>query len=246
MKFEYHPLIENCVWPNGETCQPAGRASARFLPSRGEHPSARKAVYRPDHRGFLPASSLVRRNPGVFQDPKILERVKRAQETYFLELTRGEYGSAYIEGRLKIGAVHERVGLPVKAYLGMYSFYLRAALSHLLEAYGHAPERALRAYRALEKVVFLDIALAIDTYVNRREQLIAKQQDVLRELPTAVLQVRERILILTGLSPQIAQALVAIGVDLGHVKTTLDLQSGLEQAEQLLGYRLMPIEQGTS
>ena len=45
--------------------------------------------------------------------------------------------------------------------------------------------------------------------------------------------------IMTGLSPQIAQALVAIGVDLSEVRTTVDLQSGLEEAEALLGYRLV-------
>jgi rsbT co-antagonist protein RsbR len=52
--------------------------------------------------------------------------------------------------------------------------------------------------------------------------------------------------ILTGLSPQIAQALVAIGVDLSQVQTTVDLQSGLEEAERLLGYRLVPVAVRTS
>jgi rsbT co-antagonist protein RsbR len=52
--------------------------------------------------------------------------------------------------------------------------------------------------------------------------------------------------ILTGLSPQIAQALVAIGVDLSQVQTTVDLQSGLEEAERLLGYRLVPAAVRTS
>ena len=245
-----------------------------------------------------------------FQDPKLLERVKRSQKDYFRRLTQGEYDKAYIEDRLKVGAVHERIGLPVKSYLGMYSFYLRTVAGRLFEAYQDAPERALRASRSLMKVIFLDIGLAIDTYISRREQLIRKQQEAMRELPTPVLQVRERLLvlpivgllesyrarqlteqllnsisatrakvaimditgvpivdskvanhllqtvsaarlmgatvILTGLSPQIAQALVAIGVDLSQVQTTVDLQSGLEEAERLLGYRLVPVAVRTS
>jgi rsbT co-antagonist protein RsbR len=244
-----------------------------------------------------------------FQNPELLERVKHAQKVYFYGLTEGAYDKAYIEDRLKIGAVHERIGLPIKAYLGMYNFYLRNVANRLFEEYKDMPGKALRAYLSLLKVVFLDIGLAIDTYINRREQLIGSQQEAMRELPTPVLQVRERLLIipvvgvldsyrarqlteqllnsigaarakavimditgvplvdskvanhllqtvsaarlmgatviLTGLSPQIAQALVAIGVDLSHVKTTVDLQSGLEEAERLLGYRLVSVREMT-
>lgn len=244
-----------------------------------------------------------------FQNSELLERVKRAQKAYFSRLTQGNYDKAYIEDRLKIGAVHERIGLPMKAYLGMYNFYLRNVANRLFEAYKDEPAKALRAYLSLLKIVFLDMGLTIDTYINRREQLIGKQQEAMRELPTPVLQVRDRLLILpivgvlesyrahqltqqllesigetrakvaimditgvpivdskvanhllqtisaarlmgatvilTGLSPQIAQALVAIGVDLSDVKTTVDLQSGLEQAERLLGYRLVPIGENT-
>ena len=43
--------------------------------------------------------------------------------------------------------------------------------------------------------------------------------------------------ILTGLSSEIAQTLVDLGVDLGEMKTVGDLQGGLEEAERLAGYR---------
>ncbi len=43
--------------------------------------------------------------------------------------------------------------------------------------------------------------------------------------------------ILTGLSSEIAQTLVDLGVDLGMVKTVGDLQGGLVEAERLAGYR---------
>ena len=43
--------------------------------------------------------------------------------------------------------------------------------------------------------------------------------------------------ILTGLSPEIAQTLVDLGVDLGMMQTVGDLQGGLEEAERLAGYR---------
>ena len=43
--------------------------------------------------------------------------------------------------------------------------------------------------------------------------------------------------ILTGLSSEIAQTLVDLGVDLGMMQTVGDLQGGLEEAERLAGYR---------
>lgn len=45
--------------------------------------------------------------------------------------------------------------------------------------------------------------------------------------------------IVTGLSAEVAQALVTLGVDLGDVKTAGDLQGGLEEAERLLGYAMV-------
>ena len=44
--------------------------------------------------------------------------------------------------------------------------------------------------------------------------------------------------ILTGLSPEIAQTLVTIGVDLGKMNTVGDLQGGVEEAEHLLGFKV--------
>jgi len=45
--------------------------------------------------------------------------------------------------------------------------------------------------------------------------------------------------IVTGLSPEIAQTLVNIGVDLGKMNTVGDLQGGIEGAERLLGYKVV-------
>src|SRR2546423_689561 len=47
--------------------------------------------------------------------------------------------------------------------------------------------------------------------------------------------------IVTGLSPEIAQTIVNIGVDLGKMNTVGDLQGGIEQAERLLGYKVVPV-----
>ena len=48
--------------------------------------------------------------------------------------------------------------------------------------------------------------------------------------------------IVTGLSSDVAQALVALGIDLREIATAGDLQGGIEEAERLLGYRVVPLD----
>ncbi len=129
-------------------------------------------------------------------DPNMLAHVKNAQKEYFLRLTQGNYGVDYIENRLKVGAAHERIALPVKSYLGMYNFYLRAVGKRIFERYQGDPEKALAAFSSLMKLTFLDIGLAIETYIDSREQTIGEQQEAIRELSTPVLPFRQGILIL--------------------------------------------------
>ncbi len=131
-----------------------------------------------------------------FANPATLERVKRLQVQYFLRLTQGSYDTSYVEERLKIGAVHERIGLDVKFYLGSYNFYLREVATRLLSAFADDPGKAIDVYLSLMKLVFMDIGLAIDTYVFQRERTIGLQQEAIRKLSTPVLQVRDRLLIL--------------------------------------------------
>lgn len=238
-----------------------------------------------------------------FEDPARLERVKRLQKEYFLRLTEGEYGRDYVANRLRIGAVHERVGLAPQWYLGMYSFYLRAVVTRLLGAFPTEPGRAVASFLSLLKLVFLDIGLAVDTYIDAREATMRKQQEAIRELSTPVLQIRDRLLLLpiigvidthrarlvtdsllrairetrakvvvmdvtgvatidskvanhliqtvtaanlmgaqvivTGLSSDVAQALVGLGLDLSKLHTVGDLQGGMEEAERMLGWRVV-------
>src|SRR5690349_20345421 len=87
--------------------------------------------------------------------------------------------------------------------------------------------RGIRTNRA--KVVVIDITgvAAMDvTVANHLVQTV----EASRLLGATV--------IVTGLSPEIAQTLVTIGVDLGKMNTVGDLQGGIEQAERLLGYRV--------
>jgi rsbT co-antagonist protein RsbR len=45
--------------------------------------------------------------------------------------------------------------------------------------------------------------------------------------------------VVTGVSSEVAQSLVALGIDLERFNTAGDLQGGLEEAERILGYRVL-------
>ncbi len=83
----------------------------------------------------------------------------------------------------------------------------------------------IRAHRA--KVVVVDITGVADIDVSVANHLV-QTVDACRLMGAGV--------IITGLSPEIAQTLVRIGVDLSKMNTVGDLQGGIEEAERLLDF----------
>jgi rsbT co-antagonist protein RsbR len=88
--------------------------------------------------------------------------------------------------------------------------------------------RAIKTNRA--KVVVIDITgvASIDTTVANH---LVQTVNAARLMGARA--------IITGLSAEIAQTLVDLGVDLSMMKTIGDLQGGLEEAERLLGYKVI-------
>jgi rsbT co-antagonist protein RsbR len=95
--------------------------------------------------------------------------------------------------------------------------------------------RGIRANRA--KVVVIDITgvPSVDSTVANH---LVQTVDASRLMGATV--------IVTGLSSEIAQTLVTIGVDLSKMKTVGDLQGGIEEAERLLGYQIVTARGSTS
>ncbi|MGH8721165.1 MAG: STAS domain-containing protein [Burkholderiales bacterium] len=92
--------------------------------------------------------------------------------------------------------------------------------------------RGIRANRA--RVVVIDITgvAAMDSSVANHLVLTVEAS---RLLGAAA--------IVTGLSPEIAQTLVRIGVNLGKMHTVGDLQGGIEEAERILGFKVVPLSE---
>lgn len=223
---------------------------------------------------------------------------------YFRGLTDVDgLGEGFVDRRLAMVAVlQERISPDVSWYLAAYLHYLQAVSRRLRQESGDR-EAMQGLQQALAKVTFLDLSLAIDSYVFERDRTIRSQQQELEELSTPVLQLREGLLIIpiigmldsrraqqlteqllqairqrrgkvvvldvtgvaavdsrvanhliqtvdaarlmgaaaivTGVSPEVAQTLVGLGIELGSVTTVADLQGGIDQADRLLGLRVV-------
>jgi rsbT co-antagonist protein RsbR len=94
--------------------------------------------------------------------------------------------------------------------------------------------RSIRANRA--RIVVMDITgvAAVDSKVaNHFIQTVAAAR------------LMGANVIVTGLSAEVAQSLVSLGVDLTSIRTMTDLQGGLEEAERLLGYKVIYADDAT-
>lgn len=149
----------------------------------------------------------------LLTDELITTRLKEAQKQYLLSLVTGPYDRVYMEGRIKIGEVHDRIGLTPQWYLGAYALYLNLLHPLIFKYFRDKPAQCQFLRIAMTKVVFLDIQLAIEAYIRKSSEKLAFANRQLAEL-----------------SRQLEKGLSQKKKDLQQ--TQADLQQSLEQLRQ--------------
>ena len=109
-------------------------------------------------------------------------RLRCTLGSYLSTLVAGEYGEDYVRDRLRVGVVHERIGLEPKWYLGAYRKCLSDMLRVLWERLADRPERFPAACDAVLKVVNFDIGLALDTYAHAGQRKLVQHQNYLEQV----------------------------------------------------------------
>jgi hypothetical protein len=139
---------------------------------RGEH-SVAEHFY--SHlRSFAPTNGLLQKSD--------LARLKRTQGAYFRSLTAGSYDANYVRNRLRVGLVHQRIGLASNWYLGAYRKYLDELMPVLWTATEGDPQRFLSTSDALIKIVLLDMGIALDTYFHAGREAIVQHKDYVEQI----------------------------------------------------------------
>lgn len=99
-------------------------------------------------------------------DEETLKKVKRTQKEYLLMLTGGQYDEDYFKHRLNVGKVHDRIDLHPTWYIGAYCLYHRLLYTLIVETYKDQPDKMLAYILVLDKIMNLDMQLAMDTYMH--------------------------------------------------------------------------------
>jgi diguanylate cyclase (GGDEF)-like protein len=99
-------------------------------------------------------------------DADTLLRLKRSMRGYITSLFAGQYDAEYVQGRLRIGMVHKRIGVSPKLYVSAFQKLLSVLKVRLM---GHANKDCVSCHHtvtALEKIMMFDLVLVFDTYIS--------------------------------------------------------------------------------
>lgn len=98
-------------------------------------------------------------------DADTLSRLQHAMRAYILALFGGYYDSEYVNGRLRIGMVHKRIGVDPKLYLCAVR-NLKDILFLTLTETIVEKEQLKATLSALDKLIYFDVTLIFDTYIR--------------------------------------------------------------------------------
>jgi signal transduction histidine kinase len=95
------------------------------------------------------------------------DRLKQTFKAYLTSLFSGDYAGGYDTHRIQVGLTHDRVGLPLMWYLGMFGHLERLLFDHLEPHYRDRPLKDWRRMeRAIGDLIKYDQLLAVDAYVD--------------------------------------------------------------------------------
>jgi diguanylate cyclase len=143
-------------------------------------------------------------------DADTLRRLHAAQRKYVLDLFSGSADLAYVSDRLHIGLVHKRIGVEPKLYLSAIKT-LKDILNLVLERRITDTAVLARTRQALDKLLYFDITLVVDTYIRSLvSEVETAKASVENYAASLELQVAERTRQLEEKVSQLEAALAAV------------------------------------
>jgi len=151
----------------------------------------------------------------LLRDPAVRDRLLESQRRYLESLISDDVDEAYVAQRLRIGQVHERIGLEPRWYLGAYELHQDHLDRIIDEVLASEPDVAAKTRAALRRRLFLDIELAMQAYIDKREEqlefanteLAKSHLGLMKEVGEKSEALRE-----TTVRAQAAEQLAAVGV----------------------------------
>ncbi|HEX7474681.1 MAG TPA: STAS domain-containing protein, partial [Dehalococcoidales bacterium] len=179
------------------------------------------SVYRDSHGKVAGVFAAARDITGQKRTEVELAKTNAALQAEIDERRRAE--SAILE--LSTPVLQLREGLLILPIIGILDSQRARQLTEQLL-------KSIRDNRAKVAVVDITGVAAVDSKVANHLLQTAEAARLMGS-----------IVILTGLSPEVAQSLVSIGVDLSRLTTVGDLQGGIVEADRLLGIKVVHVQE---
>ncbi|MET1755875.1 protoglobin domain-containing protein [Novosphingobium sp. RD2P27] len=150
---------------------PAQRATLRAA-----QPAIRRMIGEALDR-FYARARLTPETARFFNDEQHMARAKAAQEKHWEHLSGADFDTKYMESTRRIGAVHARIGLEPRWYVGSYALVVeelvrgvakRLPLRKRIAAF-FRPETAHETSIALAKAALLDMELSLSVYFEEAQ-----------------------------------------------------------------------------
>lgn len=178
----------------------------------------------------------------ILRGDGLVDRLKQSQRGYYSRLFDGVVDQSYLEERVRIGHIHERVGVELKWYLGAYRLYLSRMLNGWFDGLSVEQQSRLADFDSLLKIVFFDMSLAADAYIDAEHQALeaseARYAHALRgandgiwdwDLQQDQLYVSERWASMLGLTPAQVGTRSMHWFERVHPDDQADLQAAIQQ-----------------
>lgn len=125
-------------------------------------------------------------------DAETFRRLSNAMHRYIFDLFDGHYDEEYVNRRLRIGKVHQRIGVSSKLYLAAI-YQLQKILNNTLLMAGINAEDFIvreKGRIALDKLITFDVQLVLDTYIS---SLVNQVETARSELRTYSDSLQEKV-----------------------------------------------------
>jgi methyl-accepting chemotaxis protein len=121
-----------------------------------------------------------------FSSPQHIDHAKSRQAKHWGIIAAGQYDESYVDGVTRVGAVHARIGLEPRWYIGGYAIILdgiiRAVVKEELKGmlHRHKAEKLSDGISAVVKAALVDMDYAISVYLDELAHARA-QAEALRQ-----------------------------------------------------------------
>ncbi len=107
-----------------------------------------------------------------------LERLMLTQKKYILSLTDGVIDNSYVENRMVIGKVHDRIRLTPEWFFGAYQVQYRAIFPLLVNKYFNHPLLS-EVLLAFTNLTTFDMQIVEESYIDAYTEKMLKMDDIL-------------------------------------------------------------------